>query len=416
MLPLTIASFGLATSAVRLPSTAAAPPDRRAPADYQLGMTSPKRALIVGGGLTGCTVAHELADHGWSVQVHEGTEMPGGLVRSGKLGGVVYEPHGSHIFHTEDAEVWEYVQHFVPFNDYRHRVDIMIEGKILNWPMLVSDIDRQSNSDQIRAELTEREGIDAEARAASANFEEWCLELMGPTLYSRYVHPYTKKQWGREPLLLSASWAPRRVQLRRDNDPYLFPDPYQGWPDGEEGYTDLIEGLLAHPRIEVVTNSTLDLANTPARATAFDADAIVLTCPLDVFAGERLGLLEWRGIWVQNVHIPHVDLAQGAMVVNYPALDYPFIRVHEAKHASRQQVPGTVLGFEFTGAPTRYYPVPLPANERLNQDYQELVRGELHGAVAAEVAFAGRLANYTYIDMDDCIRQALDLSRTMLDG
>ena len=111
----------------------------------------------------------------------------------------------------------------MPFNDYRHRVDIMIEGKILNWPMLVSDIDQQSESDQIRAELAERDGVDAGARAASANFEEWCLELMGPTLYQRYIYPYTKKQWGREPRLLSASWAPRRVQLRRDNDPYLFP-------------------------------------------------------------------------------------------------------------------------------------------------------------------------------------------------
>jgi UDP-galactopyranose mutase len=377
---------------------------------------SPQRALIVGGGLTGCTLARELADQGWSIQVHESAALAGGLVRSGKLGGVVYEPHGSHIFHTEDAEVWQYVQRFVPFNDYRHRVDIMIEGKVLNWPMLVSDIDRQSNSDQIRAELAEREGVDAEGRAASANFEEWCLELMGPTLYSRYVYPYTKKQWGREPSLLSAAWAPRRVQLRRDNDPYLFPDPYQGWPDGEEGYTDLIEGLIAHDRIEVITGSHLDLVATAAAAGAFEADTVILTCPLDAFTGERLGKLEWRGIWVQSVHVPHVDLAQGAMVVNYPALDYPFIRVHETKHASRQEIPGTVLGFEFTGAPTRYYPVPLPANEQLNRDYQELVRRELGAIGPSEVAFAGRLANYTYIDMDDCIREALDLSRALIEG
>ena len=379
--------------------------------------TSPsRRVLIVGAGLTGCTVAHELAEHGWRVRIHESSELAGGLVRSATLGGVVYEPHGSHIFHTEDREVWDYVQRFVPFNDYRHRVDIMIEGKVLNWPMLVSDIDKQSDSERIRAELGKREGVDAGARAASANFEEWCLELMGPTLYERYIYPYTKKQWGREPRLLSASWAPRRVQLRRDNDPYLFTDPYQGWPDGKEGYTDLIEGLIAHPSIELVTNSTLDLESTPAAAADHDSDLVVLTCPLDVYAGSPLGGLEWRGIWVQNVHIPYKEYAQGAMVVNYPALDYPFIRVHETKHASRQQCEGTVLGFEFTGAPTRYYPVPLPENERLNRDYQQLVAAKLAGSTSAQVAFAGRLANYTYIDMDDCIREALDLSRQILAG
>jgi UDP-galactopyranose mutase len=381
-----------------------------------LDTSSSHRALVVGGGLTGCTVAHELAEHGWQVRIHEGSALAGGLVRSATLGGVVYEPHGSHIFHTEDREVWDYVQRFVPFNDYRHRVDIMIEGKVLNWPMLVSDIDQQSDSERIKAELAEREGIDASARAASANFEEWCLELMGPTLYERYVYPYTKKQWGREPRLLSASWAPRRVQLRRDNDPYLFTDPYQGWPDGKEGYTDLIEGLVAHHSIELVANSTLDLESTPAAAADHGSDLIVLTCPLDIFARSPLGELEWRGIWVQNVHVPYLEHAQGAMVVNYPGIDYPFIRVHETKHASRQQCEGTVLGFEFTGAPTRYYPVPLPENEQLNRDYQELVSEKLAGASGAQVAFAGRLANYTYIDMDDCIREALDLSRAILAG
>ena len=372
------------------------------------------RALIVGGGLTGCTVARELAEAGWSVLIHEAGTQAGGLVRSATLEGIVYEPHGSHIFHTEDREVWEYVQRFVPFNDYRHRVDIMIEGKVLNWPMLVSDIDRQSDSDQIRAELAEREKVDSEARAASANFEEWCLELMGPTLYGRYVYPYTKKQWGREPRLLSASWAPRRVQLRRDNDPYLFPDPFQGWPDGKEGYTDLIEGLIDHPQIRIVTGSQLDLETTRAAVADHQSDLLILTCPLDAFAGGTLGPLEWRGIWVQNVHIPYLEHAQGAMVVNYPGLDYPYIRIHETKHASRQRSAGTVLGFEFTGAPTRYYPIPLPANEQLNREYQDLISGRFAGQVRVE--FAGRLANYVYIDMDDCIRGALDLSRSIVHG
>lgn len=369
--------------------------------------------LVVGGGLTACTLAHRLAQDGVRSVLLERESVPGGLIRSEHLGGVLYEPHGSHIFHTEDEEVWNLANAMTPFRPYRHRVDINVEGKILNWPILVSDIDKQSRSEEIKAELEERRDVDAAARAQASNFEDWCLELMGPILYHRYIRPYTEKQWGRPARELSARWAPRRVSVRWDNDPYLFPDPHQGWPAGPNGYTDLLDGLLDHELIEVRTGVDVSLEGLEAHANEVQADSIVLTCPLDVFSGERFGRLDWRGILVRNVHIPHVEYAQGAMVVNYPGLEYPFIRIHEAKHASGQQCEGTVLGFEFTNAPTRYYPIELPENRALNDRYQGFLREQIG---ADRVHFAGRLANYLYIDMDDCMRQALDASGEVLDG
>ncbi len=372
---------------------------------------APTRVLIVGGGLTACTLAHRLALEGVASTVLERLDVPGGLIRSEHMEGVLYEPHGSHIFHTEDKQVWDLANAMTPFNDYRHRVDIVADGKLLNWPILLSDIDRQSQAQEIHRQLAEREGVDAQARAQAANFEEWCLELMGPILYERFIQPYTEKQWGRPARELSAQWAPRRVSVRWDNDPYLFPDPYQGWPAGPNGYTDLIDGLLDHDLVEVRTGVDVTLDTLDAEIRAAEADLVVLTCPLDVFAGERFGRLEWRGILVRNVHVPHVEHAQGAMVVNYPGKEYPFIRIHETKHASRQQCEGTVLGFEFTGAPTRYYPIELPHNRALNTRYQDYVREQVG---TARTFFAGRLANYVYIDMDDCMRQALDTAEEVL--
>ncbi len=374
-------------------------------------MNARPRILVVGAGLTGCTLAHRFARNGLETVLLERDSVPGGLIRSEHMEGVLYEPHGSHIFHTEDEEVWNLANEMTPFRDYRHRVDILADGKILNWPILLSDIDRQSNAAEIHRQLEERKGIDAAARAQAANFEEWCLELMGPILYERFIRPYTEKQWGRPARELSAQWAPRRVSVRWDNDPYLFPDPFQGWPAGLNGYTDLIDGLLADPSITVRTGVDVTLENLDEHARAEQADVIVLTCPLDVFCGERFGKLDWRGIDVRNVHIPHKEYAQGAMVVNYPGEEFPFIRIHETKHASGQQCEGTVLGFEFTGAPTRYYPIELPENRELNDRYQGFLREQLGGE---RTFFAGRLANYLYIDMDDCMRQALDASEEVM--
>jgi UDP-galactopyranose mutase len=356
-------------------------------------------------------VAWRLAQDGIDSVLLEHADVPGGLIRSEHLQGVLYEPHGSHIFHTEDEEVWNLANSMTPFRPYRHRVDIVVEDKVLNWPILLSDIEKQSRSDDIKAQLEERRGVDAAARAQAANFEEWCLELMGPILYERYIQPYTEKQWGRPARTLSAQWAPQRVSVRWDNDPYLFPDRYQGWPAGPNGYTDLIDGLLAGAQAELRTGVEVTLDSLDRHMREAQTDLVVLTSPLDVFAGHRFGGLDWRGIIVRSVYVPHVEYAQGAMVVNYPGLAYPFIRIHETKHASGQKCEGTVLGFEFTNAPTRYYPIELPENRRLNDRYQSFLRDHIG---PERTYFAGRLANYLYIDMDDCMRQALDTTDALL--
>ncbi len=371
------------------------------------------RVLIVGAGLTGCTLAHRLGQDGVKTVLLERDTVAGGLIRSEQMEGVLYEPHGSHIFHTEDEEVWQLANAMTPFREYRHRVDIVVDGGLYNWPILLSDLEAQSRSTEIFAELEQRRDVDAAARAEAANFEDWCLELMGPILYERYIRPYTEKQWGRPARELSARWAPRRVSVRWDNDPYLFPDPFQGWPAGPNGYTDLIDGLLDNPSTELRTGTDVTLDTIGSHAHDVEADAIVLTCPLDVFAGECFGRLEWRGIAVRNVHVPHVEYAQGAMVVNYPGFEFPFIRIHETKHASGQKCEGTVLGFEFTNAPTRYYPIETDRNRSLNDRYQDHLRDVLG---RHHTFFVGRLANYVYIDMDDCMRQALDASTEILEA
>jgi UDP-galactopyranose mutase len=373
----------------------------------------PPRILIVGAGLTGCTLAQRLGRAGVKPVLLERDEVPGGLIRSEHMEGVLYEPHGSHIFHTEDPEVWDLATEMTPFRSYRHRVDIVVDGGLYNWPILLSDLTAQTRSEEIFAELEERRSVDPAARAEADNFEDWCLDLMGPALYERYIRPYTEKQWGRPARELSARWAPRRVSVRWDNDPYLFPDPFQGWPAGPNGYTDLIDRLLATGGAELHTGVDVTLENVKRHAQEARADAVALTCPLDVFAAHRFGRLEWRGIAVRNVHVPHVQYAQGAMVVNYPGSEFPFIRIHETKHASGQQCEGTVLGFEFTNAPSRYYPIETDHNRTLNDRYQDYVREQLG---ADRTFFAGRLANYLYIDMDDCMRQALDVSQDILDA
>ena len=331
--------------------------------------------------------------------------MPGGLIRSEHMEGVLYEPHGSHIFHTEDTEVWELANAMTPFNDYRHRVDIVVDGGIYNWPILVSDIDAQSRSEEIHAQLREREGVDAAARAEAANFEEWCLELMGPVLYERYIKPYTEKQWGRPARELSAQWAPRRVSVRRDGDPYLFPDPYQGWPAGPNGYTDLIDGLLDDELIELRTGVDVTLG---------DLESHPWTCaPTRSCSHAR---------WTCSAG----NAPRQPRLARDP-------RAQRARPARRARPGGDGRELPRRGVPLHPHPrdqarlaarsarAPCwasssPARPRATTrsscprtgSSTTATRTSCATEIGDRVHFAGRLANYLYIDMDDCMRQALD--------
>ena len=48
--------------------------------------------------------------------------------------------------------------------------------------------------------------------------------MMGPTLFRIFIRDYTLKQWGRPASELSSSFAPKRVDLRRDGYDRLFRD------------------------------------------------------------------------------------------------------------------------------------------------------------------------------------------------
>ena len=372
-------------------------------------------AWVIGGGLAGAATSYALRVAGIEPLVFEQAEVTGGLIRADSLNGVIYEPHGTHAFHTDDEEIWTLVNELVPFNDYQHRVLTMIEGKLVHWPIMKEDF-AQLSFGPAALDYVESRRDAPSVNPEDMNFEAWCLRLMGPDIYDHYVKPYTEKQWGRPPSELAADFAPKRVQVRTDGDDRLFKDRFQGFPDGEAGftYTHLIDGLFDETEIRLGITVSLaslldDLGGLPQR----DRPAlVVVTAPLDQFAASELGDLDWRGLRFQHTFIPGVEFAQEREQVNWPGLEFPWIRTHETKHASGQQVAGTVLTYEFAGAPTRFYPVPGAGGEarRLNDRYQDLVRTRVE-RLGPRVLFVGRLSQFMYYDMDDVIRQALDAIR-----
>lgn len=367
------------------------------------------KVAVIGGGWAGVTCARTLTDAGIGAEIFEKSRGLGGHSRTESVCGVVYEPNGAHIFHTDFEDVARFVQRFGASRAYEHRVLTAIHARqddeplLLSWPPQLEELRELPQWDKI-----ERELASLPTSPAGDNFEDYVTSLMGRTLYELFIYGYTVKQWNREPRELSSSLAPKRVELRGDGDRRLFKDKYQYFE--ADGFNRIIEAVAASAAVHVGVD--LSFADLPRIRTEFDA--CVLTVPLDEFV-DRSGELAWRGIEMRSTYVPLAD-ADGtvtpAYVVNHPDPRYPYTRTVETKHATGQRINGTVVSQEFPGAPHRHYPVPTV--DRRYQSLNTELQTEIRSAAEMPLYFCGRLANYQYIDQDDAIKQGMECARRIL--
>jgi UDP-galactopyranose mutase len=357
------------------------------------------KCVVVGAGLTGATAAQLVSQHpDWTVEVYEASPHVGGNLRSSSIGNVIYEPYGPHIFHTESALAWQWVNRFAVVLPYIHTVKSQLsDGRLLSWPPQVEELKELPEWQQIAAELDDRP-----AQPSAPDFERYAIEVMGATLYSWFCEEYTRKQWGTDPHLLSSRFAPKRIDLRTDGDRRLFRDQRQGWVLG--GFQTLVERLLAGVPVHLGVPMTL--------STLPSADAYVITAPLDDFLGEEP--LPWRGIRTEATYYPGMERFKlAAPVVNRPGAEVPWTRETETKQMAGQGVLGTIITREYPGAESRYYPVDDVAGE--NRARWRELRDELQRHLP-NAQLAGRLATYTYIDMDQAIIQAVHAAQRVTRG
>lgn len=362
---------------------------------------SKKSCLIVGSGLTGSTAAWKLAESGWKVTIYEAELLVGGHVRTAEFGGLLYEQNGIHVFHTENEKAMQHISRFTELIPYEHRVLTEILLGTFSWPIQLEELEKLPNWKTIEREIT-----NLPSNPIDTNFETYAISLMGKTLYQMFVEPYTRKQWGEDPKNLSASFAPKRIDFRRDGNKKLFKDKYQGWPRG--GWTNLIEKMLLENPIEIILGRCV----TEDSITWSDFDAVIVTAPLDQFLNEEQ--LPWRGVKVEHHFFPKARRFKlQAGQVNHPGMDEKYTRRTETKWMSGQSEThlGTFVTYEFPVSNLRHYPVDDKNGEnkkRANSLKQQLKFKHSNAIVA------GRLANYVYINTDQAIIQGLNAANRAL--
>ena len=371
--------------------------------------------LIVGSGLYGATFAYRAKQVGKKVLVIDKRPHLGGNVYCENIEGINVHKYGAHIFHTNNKEVWDFVNSIVEFNRYTNCPMANYKGILYNlpfnmntfnkmWPEVQTPAQAQAKIDEQKAEAVMALG-DREPQ----NLEEQALCFVGKDIFYKLIKEYTEKQWGRNCKDLPA-FIIKRLPVRMIFDNNYFNDRYQGIPIG--GYNKLINGLLEG----VECKTDIDFFNSKYKDWQKYADRLVYTGALDEYFNYKLGKLDWRTVSFKT-RIEDTPNIQGNAVVNYTSHDEPYTRVIEHKHFEMfgqevYNISKTVISeeysIEYEDGMEPYYPINDERNNALAEEYRRLAEQE------KDVIFGGRLGLYKYYDMAPTVEEVLKISRLYL--
>jgi UDP-galactopyranose mutase len=350
--------------------------------------------LVVGAGFAGCVVAERLATNGKRViLVEKRPHIGGNSYDEFDTHGVLIHRYGPHIFHTNDASVFDYLSRFTEWRPYEHRVLSFVDGKLLPFPINLDTLNRFFN---LNLDEQEAKAFLCSKRVPLThikNSEDLVLNQVGHELCDAFFRGYTRKQWGVDLSELDFHVA-SRIPVRTDRDERYFADTFQFMP--RDGFTRMFERMLSHPRIEVMLN-----ADFFKLRDQLCTKHIVYTGPIDAFFDFQFGRLPYRALRFEHFHLPNTPQSQPVGVINYPN-DFEYTRITEFKHLTGQTHLGTSIVREYPcsgGEPS--YPVPNSKNNVLFDRYWRMAAKE------PDVTFLGRLAEYRYYNMDQTVLAGL---------
>ena len=332
------------------------------------------KILIVGAGLSGVTIARELADNGHKVHVIDRRDHIAGNAHDYiNEHGIRVHKYGPHLFHTNNKKVFQWLTRFTDWVEYHHKVKAQLkDGRYVTLP--------------VNKETKDIVG------------EENVLDI--------FFRPYTKKMWGVELDKLNPDII-NRVPIRDDDNELYFPDDkIQYMP--RQGYTKMVENILHHHNI------TVDLKVHFNKLLEKEYDHVFNSMPIDEYYEFKYGKLPYRSIKFETISLPIPKALPTAVV--YFTHNGPKTRVTEWKnipcHGDNRYM--TTLTFEepcdyLENNLERYYPVKDASgnNKKTYEKYKKLQ--------SKNMTFIGRCGLYAYLDMHQAINSSLAIAKRFED-
>ena len=362
--------------------------------------------LIVGAGLFGSAFAQQMHEAGKKVLVIDKRDHVGGNIYTEEMEGIQVHRYGAHIFHTNNQNIWNYVNRFADFNRYTNSPIANYHGRLFSLPFNMYTFNQMwgvVTPEEAAAKIQEQKM--AAGITEPKNLEEQAISLVGSDIYETLIRGYTEKQWGR-PCTELPSFIIRRLPVRFTFDNNYFDALYQGIPIG--GYTAMVEKMLAGVDVQLSADYFLKKESWNALA-----DRIVYTGSIDEYFGFCYGHLNYRSVRFE-IEVLDKPNYQGNAVVNYTDRETPYTRIIEHKFFEFGTQPKTVISREYSSewqpGKEPYYPINDHVNTALYQKYRAL------SILEKKTIFGGRLGEYRYYDMDGVLMRALEIANREKEG
>lgn len=187
-----------------------------------------------------------------------------------------------------------------------------------------------------------------------------------------------------------------KIPVRLNNDNRYFTSQYQVMP--KEGYTKMLEKMLANPKIKVMLNTK---GINKDKKYAY----LIWTGPIDAFFNYKFGKLNYRSLRFE-FKTYDMEYKQSVAQINYPDEGIPYTRSFEAKHATGQKCAKTTIEYEYPATNgDEYYPVHTNTDLELYRLYKE------EANKLGKAFFIGRLAEFKYYNIDEAVASALQFCK-----
>lgn len=366
--------------------------------------------IVVGAGFSGATIANLIADklNERVIVIDKKDHIAGNSYDYRDENGIMIHKYGSHIFHTNNEKVWEFLKQFTDFNTYMHSVVGILDGIEAQIPFNFHTLYQVFPTTM--AKRMESKLLDAfpyNTKVPILEFQKQDdddLKYLANYVYEKIFLNYTTKQWGVSPKDVDGA-VTARVPVYLSLDDRYFQDKYQGIP--LDGYSAVVEKMLAHKNIEVILNTDFEsFKKETSNIVDGENVRIFYTGSIDEFFNYKYGQLPYRSVHFKMETYDR-EYYQSHACINYPN-NYDFTRIHEYKHYLNDKSEKTVIAKEYSeffelGKNERYYPIASPENAALYEKY-------LNDAKSLNnVYFLGRLGDYKYYNMDLAIARAIEL-------